>query len=231
MIIIIPVLEIMKAVTDTNIDSDASYVRRKCNEEAIILKSIANVDLVLEGILYDKICARLLSDHKLVIQTIYRINNSAKGVAGYNVTSAIKWISEQEAKLNKVIIITDTLSNYRLEHKHILPITPDGFLQKIAIFKEFAEKLALTEKLGKDDAFTMFISIPYCKVRCNSCPYFKTKLRKDVDQYSYLEPYISTIQTQMTEYANTERFKSEGLLQSTWAVEQHLCYQPGRSGI
>jgi oxygen-independent coproporphyrinogen-3 oxidase len=73
--------------------------------------------------------------------------------------------------------------------------------------EQFAGNLALTQRLAQGEEFTMFVSIPYCKVRCNSCPYFKAKMPKGAG-YDFLDPYVSALETQMAAYAQTERFRS-----------------------
>ena len=64
MITIIPTLEVMKSVTDNNIDSDASNYRRIAFDKSTDLMTRAQVDLLLEGNLYEKIKQRLNQSHK-----------------------------------------------------------------------------------------------------------------------------------------------------------------------
>jgi len=70
----------------------------------------------------------------------------------------------------------------------------------------FTEKLELSKRLAESEQFTIFVSVPYCTVRCNSCPYFKSLLPNAADQYSFLAPYVKSIETQLDAYSNTERF-------------------------
>ncbi len=70
----------------------------------------------------------------------------------------------------------------------------------------FIEKLELFRTLPGSEIFTFFISVPYCRTRCNSCPFFKDLLPKNVDQHSFLEPYVSSVETQLDAYARTKRF-------------------------
>jgi oxygen-independent coproporphyrinogen-3 oxidase len=70
----------------------------------------------------------------------------------------------------------------------------------------FIEKLELFRPLSSSEIFTFFISVPYCRTRCNSCPFFKDLLPKKVNPHSFLEPYVSSVETQLGAYARTERF-------------------------
>jgi hypothetical protein len=62
MITIIPSLEVLKAVTDKNIRGDRADSRRACFDLATELKSLADIEILIEGILYDRLKHRLNAD-------------------------------------------------------------------------------------------------------------------------------------------------------------------------
>ncbi len=68
----------------------------------------------------------------------------------------------------------------------------------------FKNKLALREK--KDGGkFTLFISVPYCRSRCNSCPFFKNLVPSD---NKVPQDYTQTLLKQIKDYADTARFSN-----------------------
>lgn len=64
-------------------------------------------------------------------------------------------------------------------------------------------QLSLNEK-AKKQPFTVFISIPYCILRCNSCQFFKSLLPHD--QNRQLNDYLKCIISQIRNYGGTKRF-------------------------
>lgn len=79
MITIIPSLEVMKAVTDNNIQGSGADLRRQAFDKATELMTLANVEVLIEGLIYERIENKLNDEHKVVFQSGYRIDNSAKG--------------------------------------------------------------------------------------------------------------------------------------------------------
>jgi oxygen-independent coproporphyrinogen-3 oxidase len=71
---------------------------------------------------------------------------------------------------------------------------------------KFEEKLALSTSLAPSEVFTIFVSIPFCRSRCNSCTYFKSRLPKTPGMQSLLERYVQSIERQIAFYSQTERF-------------------------
>lgn len=69
-------------------------------------------------------------------------------------------------------------------------------------------KLALTEQITKEPLFAVFVSIPYCQLRCNSCAYFKSLLPSQGNTYQILGDYVDCLGAQMQNYATTKRFSS-----------------------
>jgi len=70
------------------------------------------------------------------------------------------------------------------------------------------EKLALTEQAAEGSIFTIFISIPYCKSRCRSCPYFKGLFPTKGDVHLTLDNYVDCLILQMQRYCKTLRFST-----------------------
>lgn len=71
----------------------------------------------------------------------------------------------------------------------------------------FSKKLALAKK-NEESLFAIFISIPYCQSRCNSCAYFKNLLPSFGNIYKILNDYVSCLCIQMQKYASSARFSS-----------------------
>lgn len=133
MITIIPALDIMKAVTDKNIMSDAANYRRTAFDKATELMTTANVEVVLEGNLYSKVSQRLNDDHKSFFESIYKINNAAKNVPQYNIIRSISWVADSEAKTSNVIIISDNVVAHKaqLTNANVVICSPKEFIDCI----------------------------------------------------------------------------------------------------
>lgn len=112
MITIIPSLEIMKAVVDNNISSPSSQLRRIAFDTSTNLMSLGDIQILIEGILYDKLKHKLNDDHKTFFTSLYRIDNSAKDVTDYDITKAIKWIADSESNSRRVIILSENTKDY-----------------------------------------------------------------------------------------------------------------------
>ncbi len=130
-IAIIPALEIMKAVTDVNIQSSGADIRRKAFDLSTDLMSKISVEVILEGALYSRISTRLNDDHKKYFESIYKIDHSVEGVNGYNISESIKWIAKSEAKNRIVIILTENLNSYQVSDPNIKVLKPNDFISKI----------------------------------------------------------------------------------------------------
>jgi oxygen-independent coproporphyrinogen-3 oxidase len=59
-----------------------------------------------------------------------------------------------------------------------------------------------------DPRFAIFLSVPFCRVRCHSCPYFSERLPSNVDQESFLDVYLRDIERQIERYGAYRRFGS-----------------------
>jgi hypothetical protein len=58
--------------------------------------------------------------------------NSAKGVTGYNIIKAIKWIAQSEAKSRRVIVISENGNDYgSVLCQNIICISPAEFVMKV----------------------------------------------------------------------------------------------------
>src|SRR5229473_2804802 len=71
-----------------------------------------------------------------------------------------------------------------------------------------AAKLALDKPMSREGVFTIFVSIPYCRVRCHSCPFFKEFLPSHVDKQTFLDDYVDCLDIQIRKYAAMTRFSS-----------------------
>ncbi len=127
MITIIPALEILKAVTDKNISGNGADARRESFDLAVDLKSLGDVKILIEGILYNRVKHRIEDIHKIFFEKVCDIDNSAKDVTDYDIQKAIKWIANSESKSRRVIIITENISSYVSSEK-IKVITPMDFI-------------------------------------------------------------------------------------------------------
>jgi hypothetical protein len=128
----------MKTVTDSNISSAASQSRRKAFEKANELKSITGANIVIEGVIFDRISPRLNPQHKETMEYLYKIDNTGKNVLGYSIVSTIKFMAKREAKWDCVLILTENPQRYcdGEENKRIVCITPVDFLSKMTRFKQ-----------------------------------------------------------------------------------------------
>ncbi len=144
MITIIPALEIIKTMIDKNIAGHDADLRRKSIDEVIDLMSLSDVDILLEGNLFDKITTKLSSDknkkedQSMIFLSICRIDKSTIGVKGYDIEKSINWIAQSEAKLRNIIILTNNPATYLCEisdpdlnkDNKIITISPEEFISK-----------------------------------------------------------------------------------------------------
>ena len=112
MISIIPEREVLRSVTDKNIDSDASKERVKAFNDAheLLAYNPKPIEIVIEGNLYDLVEKRLVLEHKTVFENNYNIDRSGLKTPQYGVTRSIKFIiSERKLILpkRKVIVVTE----------------------------------------------------------------------------------------------------------------------------
>jgi oxygen-independent coproporphyrinogen-3 oxidase len=77
--------------------------------------------------------------------------------------------------------------------------SPDGI-------SSIGEKLDLHKNMEYDSIFTLYISVPYCRKRCNSCNCFRGFLPGQGDNNAFLDQYVDTLIDQMKAYSNTRRF-------------------------
>ncbi len=153
MITIIPSLDIMKAVTDKNITSSGGNIRRDAFNLTNDMISLADINILLEGILYEKISVRLNQDHKKFFETVYRIDNSTVGVPEYNgnIYKSIKWIASSEAKSRKVVILTDSKQDFvSITSSEIKIYAPKELIDKYKLAKELYTKKFFS---SLDDSF------------------------------------------------------------------------------
>jgi oxygen-independent coproporphyrinogen-3 oxidase len=84
------------------------------------------------------------------------------------------------------------------------PLRPSGPNDSTAL----AQKIELDHCGPEGAPFTIFVSIPYCEVRCHSCHMFKGLLPSGQDRTSLLDEYLECLFQQIEAYAATTRFSS-----------------------
>ncbi len=133
MITVIPSLEVMKSVTDNNIQSSGADLRRQAFDRATNLMTLGNVEVLLEGLIFERIEPKLSQAHKIIFQSGYRIDNSAKGLSTtYNHTQALSFVANSESKSRKVIIITENMSDYKsVCNGTVIAVNPSLFIEKV----------------------------------------------------------------------------------------------------
>ena len=130
----------MKTVTDKNIVGTAAQSRRQAFEKANDLKSMSNANLIIEGVIYDRIAPRLKEEHKKTFESFYTIDNTGKNTPDYNIISTINFIAKREAKVDCVIILTENVSRHAVAgHKRIVAINPIDFIAKMVKFNKLYE--------------------------------------------------------------------------------------------
>lgn len=132
MITIIPSLEVMKANVDNNIQSGGGELRRIAFDIATELMSLSSIDVLIEGILYERLKHKLNEDHKIFFESIYRIDNSVKDVENYNIIQAIKWIAQSESNSKKVIILSENSEDFKsVCNDYIKCLNPSRFIDLV----------------------------------------------------------------------------------------------------
>lgn len=151
MISIIPEREILKSFTDKNINGPASKIRVDSFESANRLLSYNSykkvVEIIIEGRLFGIIKDRLEKPHIDLWRFIYKIDESAVGVQDYNITRAIKFITDSKIKTKrKVIILTENPQNYTgFDSTKVISLKPSEFNSRFKIFEDIKEDYTTTE--------------------------------------------------------------------------------------
>jgi hypothetical protein len=142
MITIIHGLEILKAVTDTNVSGGDAEQRRISFTKATELMTQADVKVLIDGMIYKRIEARLNEDHKTFFKSIYDIDFSTVNVSSILSTNqSVMWIAQSEAKSRRVLIITENTSAFdSIADDDIQTITPGAFLDKVEKAKALHKK-------------------------------------------------------------------------------------------
>lgn len=70
------------------------------------------------------------------------------------------------------------------------------------------EDLHLEQKMKYTSLFSIYISIPYCRTRCNSCGCFRGFLPKCENQEAFTEEYVECLIRQIHGYSDTLRFRN-----------------------
>ena len=154
MITVIPCLEIMKAMTDNNISSDSSKIRVQSFNASVELQTMTDLKIIIEGILFSKISARMNKDQINAYEQTHEIDNSALGINAYDYVKAINWIVENKySKIGKVIILTETsnFSRFKNDKPNIYSICPSDFIKK---YELFLQKLDDFKNLIPEEEFT-----------------------------------------------------------------------------
>ena len=163
MISILPALDVMKTVTDKNITGDEASYRRVAFDEATELMSFNNFKVILEGNLYDKLSKRLNDDHKAFFESVYTINNSAKGVPHYDVVKSVKWVAESETKTSNVIIISSNPKEYLTKKEGVEICNPKVFIEIVRKAKYFHMRKEFSSIHDALNAILFIGRTPVCK--------------------------------------------------------------------
>jgi hypothetical protein len=156
MLVVLPALEIMAAVTDNNISSPASQLRRDSFTVASELQTVGSVQIVLEGLVYERITPRLNADHKRFFETAYRVDQSAIGIPNYGTIQGITFVAKKESELSKVLILTDNPGYYTELPGKIFTMAPSAFLQKNAGLQQVLQ--AIDKLPGVDKSFKLALT-------------------------------------------------------------------------
>lgn len=74
--------------------------------------------------------------------------------------------------------------------------------------ENFGSRLAMDQHMHSPASYTVFISIPYCRIRCHSCEYFRHLLPRQIDSHASLGKYLDCLEWQLQQYGATTRFRS-----------------------
>ena len=137
-----PCLEIMKSVTDKNIDSPASKKRVESFEVSNQLIADANVNILIPTQLYKCVGVRLNDDQKVAFESLYRIDSSTEtAVPIYGIEQAINLLADAESKARFVIILTENISTYPCpNHGRIKVLKPEDFIQKVNVIRALKKR-------------------------------------------------------------------------------------------
>ena len=146
MITIMPGLDVMKAMTDNNIGSRSSIMRRVAFRECSDLKTLADIEILLDGQLWGRIFPRLKDSHITFYESICRIDKSTVGVQAYSgIYNSMKWIASSESKARTVIIVTDSITSFvEIGESNVKIISPTDFLMGVQKSKILHNKKIFT---------------------------------------------------------------------------------------
>jgi len=142
MVTIIPCLEVMKSVTDNNIDSAPSKLRVEAFQLANELIAEADAKILMPSQLYDKIALRLNAEQKNAFETLYTIDKSTQAVATYDLYRATKLVADAESKARPIVIILgENIDSYAIPTNYkIKVVKPQEFIDKIKCIRELKKK-------------------------------------------------------------------------------------------
>lgn len=92
----------------------------------------------------------------------------------------------------------------KLPYRNYFQYPPLGAITAGAILPNVLD-LAVGE-MADSNPFTIFFSIPFCRVHCNSCPYFIAYLPKKRFNIDPISEYISLLELQLRSYSAHPRF-------------------------
>ncbi len=133
MITIIPSIEVMKASIDNNIQGSGANIRRIALDVATDLKTLSDTEILIEGIMYERVIEpKLLPEQKPFFENICKIDNSAKGISGYDIIKAIKFVANSESNSRKVIIVSENERDFEsICCECIICLTPAKFIEVV----------------------------------------------------------------------------------------------------
>jgi hypothetical protein len=151
-----PCLEMLRAVTDINISSDAARKRVEAFNIANELIVEADISILIPSQMFERISTRLNDDHKAAFQTLYRIDNSTRdAVPKFDLHQAIKLLADAESKARPIIILTDSCSDYSsFANSRIKIISSEEFIKRVNLVRYWKKKGILS---SFDDALGIIL--------------------------------------------------------------------------
>ncbi|ODS23824.1 hypothetical protein AB835_06685 [Candidatus Endobugula sertula] len=84
---------------------------------------------------------------------------------------------------------------------------PPVFLLDAECNSDISNIVHFDDLLDGEIEYPIYISIPYCRIRCNSCHCFKGMLPPNKEQIEVLDRYVEALISQIEAYGSTPRYK------------------------
>ncbi|GEM_PF-411465 len=110
------------------------------------------------------------------------------------------FFNNKDVKINK-LVIPYKQEGYANFYQYPPPMQANA-KEKQSLIK----KIDLDKEMPDKKEFTLFISIPYCRIKCNSCHFFKNPTPSNSKIIKVLDDYLPLIIKQIKNYSATVRF-------------------------